>query len=128
MRQTVTPYLLYEDAGAALEWLSNAFEFTETERIENPDGTVGHAEMDVGDGSTIFLGSPGEGYQNPRSAGRTALVYVYVEDVDEHYAQAKEAGAEIVEEPAEQPYGDRRYAAEDPEGHLWYFAAPLARS
>ena len=125
MRQTVTPYLLYEDAGAALEWLSKAFEFTETERIENPDGTVGHAEMDVGDGSAIFLGSPGEGYQNPRSAGRTALVYVYVEDVDEHYAQAKDAGAEIVEEPAEQPYGDRRYAAEDPEGHVWYFAAPL---
>ena len=125
MRQTVTPYLLYEDAGAALEWLSKAFEFTETERIENPDGTVGHAEMDVGDGSRIFLGSPGEGYQNPRSAGRTALVYVYVEDVDEHYAQAKDAGAEIVEEPAEQPYGDRRYAAEDPEGHVWYFAAPL---
>src|SRR2546429_608479 len=82
MRQTVTPYLLYEDAGAALEWLSKAFEFTETERIENPDGTVGHAEMDVGDGSTIFLGSPGEGYQNPRSAGRTALVYVYAEDLD----------------------------------------------
>jgi PhnB protein len=125
VRQTVTPYLLYEDAEAALAWLSKAFEFTERERIENPDGTVGHAELDVGDGSTIFLGGPGDGYQNPKSAGRTALVYVYVEDVDEHHAQAKDAGAEILEEPADQPYGDRRYAAEDPEGHVWYFATPL---
>ena len=50
---------------------------------------------------------------------------MYVEDVDAHCARAREAGAEIAEEPNDQPYGDRRYAAEDPEGHLWYFATPL---
>jgi uncharacterized glyoxalase superfamily protein PhnB len=124
--QTVTPYLLYEDADAALEWLARAFGFRETDRIEN-DGVVAYAEMDAGDGR-IFLGGPGGEYQSPKRVGRTALVYVYVDDVDGHYAQAVEAGADIVEEPNDQPYGDRRYAAEDPEGHHWYFATPLPPS
>jgi uncharacterized glyoxalase superfamily protein PhnB len=84
-----------------------------------------HAELDAGDGSRIFLGGPGGDYRNPKEVGQTALVYVYVEDVDAHHARAKEAGAQIIEEPGDQPYGDRRYAAEDPEGHAWYFATPL---
>jgi uncharacterized glyoxalase superfamily protein PhnB len=125
MRQTVTPYLLYENAEGALEWLAKAFGFRETERIAGPDGKVAHAEMDVGDGASIFLGGPGGDYRNPKAAGRTSLVYVYVQDFDAHCARAREAGAAIAEEPDDQPYGDRRYAAEDPEGHLWYFAAPL---
>ena len=125
MRQTVTPYLLYEDAGAALEWLTKAFSFRETTRIELDDGSVNHAELDVGDGSIVYLGSPGEGFRSARKAGRTALVYLLVDDVDAHCEHAREAGAEIVEQPADQPYGDRRYAAEDPEGHHWYFAQPV---
>ena len=125
MRQTVTPYLLYEDAGAAIEWLARAFGFRETERIDGPDGAVAHAELDVGDGSRIFLGGPGGDYRNPKQVGRTSLVYVYVADVGAHHARAKEAGAAIVEEPHDEAYGDRRYAAEDPEGHLWYFATAL---
>ena len=125
MPQTVTPYLLDEDAGTAIEWLAKAFGFREKERVEGPGGAVAHAEMDVGDGSSVFLRGPGGDYRNPKQVGRTSLVYVYVEDVDGHCARAREAGAEIAEEPNDQPYGDRRYAAEDPEGHLWYFATPL---
>jgi uncharacterized glyoxalase superfamily protein PhnB len=125
MRQTVTPYLLYEDAGAAIEWLARAFGFRETERVGGPDGALAHAELDVGDGSRIFLGGPGGDYRNPKQVGRTSLVYVYVADVGAHHARAKEAGAAIVEEPHDEAYGDRRYAAEDPEGHLWYFATAL---
>ena len=125
MRQTVTPYLLYEDAGAAIEWLARAFGFRETERVDGPDGAVAHAELDVGDGSRIFLGGPGGDYRNPKQVGRTSLVYVYVDDVDAHHERAKEAGAAIVEETHDEAYGDRRYAAEDPEGHLWYFATQL---
>jgi uncharacterized glyoxalase superfamily protein PhnB len=49
-------------------------------------------------------------------------VHVYVDDVDAHFERARAAGATILEEPADQPYGDRRYAAEDPEGHQWFFA------
>jgi uncharacterized glyoxalase superfamily protein PhnB len=52
-------------------------------------------------------------------------LYVLVDDVDAHYERARAAGAEILEEPADQEYGDRRYAAMDPEGHHWFFAQQL---
>ena len=58
-----------------------------------------------------------------RSVGAaTQLVYVYVDDVDKHFATAKAAGAGVLSEPADQFYGDRTYSAEDPEGHQWSFA------
>ena len=47
---------------------------------------------------------------------------MYVDDVDAHCERARAAGAEIVGEPADQPYGDRRYEAHDPEGQAWFFA------
>jgi len=127
MPQTITPYLLYEDPASVLEWLRRAFGFREAMRMEGPDGRVAHAEMEVGDGARVFMGGPGGDYKNPKHLGaRTALLYVYVDDVDAHCARAREAGAQIQEEPADQEYGERRYAAEDPEGQLWYFAAPIS--
>ena len=126
MPQTVTPYLLYEDATAAVEWLTAAFGFREVNRIALDDGSVNHAELDVGDGSIVYLGQPpGEGFRNPKHVGQTCLVYVYVGDVDAHCARAREAGATIVEELNDQEYGDRRYTADDPEGHQWCFATPI---
>ena len=118
----VSPYLLYEDVASALVWLADAFGFRERMRIPGPDGSVGHAEMELADG-VIMLGCPGPDYQNPKHAGHvTQEQYVYVDDVDAHFARAKAAGATILEEPADQFYGDRRYRAVDPEGHHWSFA------
>lgn len=123
--QTVTPYLLYEDAAAALEFLQRAFGFEEIRRMEAPDGRVSHAEMRIG-GGEVHLGQPDEP-TSPRSLGGTpVLLYVVVDDVDAHFARARTEGAEIIDEPADQHYGDRRYAAQDPEGHVWYFAQPPA--
>jgi uncharacterized glyoxalase superfamily protein PhnB len=122
MTQTVTPYLLYADVDAALAFLSRAFGFEEHLRYTGPEGYVSHAEMTFGDGQ-VFLGDPGDDYRNPRELGaETVLMHVQVDDVDAHYERAKAAGAEIAEEPADQEYGDRRYAAVDPEGHRWFFA------
>jgi PhnB protein len=123
MPQTVTPYLLYEDVAGALDWLSRAFGFRETVRLDGPAGYVNHAEMDVGDGSSIYLGDPGDDYRSPKHLGATTCsVYVYVADVDAHHARATEAGATIIDQLHNEEYGDRRYGAEDPEGHQWYFA------
>ena len=123
MPQTVTPYLYYEDVAAALDWLAAAFGFRETVRFKGEAGYVNHAEMDVGDGSPIYLGDPGDHYRNPKRLGTaTCSVYVYVADVDAHHARAAEAGATIVDELHDEEYGDRRYGAEDPEGHQWFFA------
>lgn len=118
----VTPYLLYEDVAKALAFMEAAFGFKERMRIPMPDGSIGHAEAELADG-VIMMGCPGPDYQSPKRCGHsTSQVYVYVDDVDAHFAQARDAGATILEEPTDQFYGDRRYGAEDPEGHVWYFA------
>ena len=123
MAQTVFPYLLYEDVASMLDWLSRAFGFTEKLRFAGDDGTVNHAEMDVGGGASFMLGDPGEEYRSPKNdGGWPAQIQVYVDDVDAHYERAKAAGAEIRQEPADMPYGDRRYDAYDAEGHLWMFS------
>ena len=118
----VTPYLYYQDVAAALRFLADAFGFREKLRMPGPDGKIAHAEMTLGDG-LVMMGCPGAEYQNPKRLGQTTQsLSVYVDDVDAHCARAKKAGASIVDEPADQFYGDRRYGAEDPEGHHWYFA------
>jgi PhnB protein len=118
----VMPYLLYKDSGAALEFLKSAFGLEEKLRMTDEQGRVNHAEVQAGDG-VIMFGTPGQEYKNPKELGAaTQLVYVYVDDVDSHYERAKAAGATIIQEPADQFYGDRTYAAEDPEGHHWSFA------
>lgn len=118
----IAPYLLYEDVASALSWLAGTFGFRERMRLPGPDGTVTHAEMEFADG-VVMMGCPGSEYQNPRRLSHvTQSLYVYVDDVDKHFLHAKASGAKILEEPADQFYGDRRYAAEDPEGHQWFFA------
>ncbi|HEY7003510.1 MAG TPA: VOC family protein [Gaiellaceae bacterium] len=118
----VTPYLLYEDVAGALAWLSEVFGFEERLRLTDERGVVTHAEMKIADG-LVMMGDPGDAYRSPKRLGaRTALVHVYVEDVDAHYERAKAAGAEIIAEPIDQPYGDRRYDAYDLEGQFWSFA------
>jgi PhnB protein len=124
----IAPYLLYEDGAAAIDFLTNAFGFEEVMRMEDDKGDVNHAELRLGE-DTVMLGDPGDDYRNPRNADHsTALVHVYIDDVDAHFEHAKAAGAEIVMEPTDQEYGDRRYDAKDPEGHFWSFATPLEGS
>jgi len=118
----ITPYLYYEDVSGALDWLVNAFGFRERMRMPGPDGKIGHAEMELAEG-VVMMGRPGPDYRSPKRLGQvTQNVYVYVDDVDKHFERAKRAGATILSEPTDQFYGDRHYSAQDPEGHLWYFA------
>lgn len=118
----ITPYLFYNDVGSALEWLSRTFGFKERMRLPGPDGSIAHAEMELADG-VIMMGNPGPDYQNPKRLGHvTQLIYVYVDDVDAHFEQARREGASILEKPEDQFYGDRRYGVEDLEGHHWNFA------
>jgi uncharacterized glyoxalase superfamily protein PhnB len=117
---TITPYLLYEDVDGALDFLARAFGFREELRYTGPEGYVNHAEMRIGEDGVIYMGDPGGDYRNPAHAGaRTQMVCVNVDDVDAVFEQARAAGAEITEEPADQEYGERRFMARDPEGHAW---------
>ena len=124
---SITPYLLYKEVDAALDFLSRAFGFEETLRYTGSAGYVNHAEMRLGD-AAIYLGDPGDQYRNPKELGQeTVGLYVVIDgDVDALCERARAAGATIKEEPADQEYGDRRFTAEDPEGHHWFFAQKLA--
>ena len=122
MPQTITPYLLYHDGVAAIEYLTRTLGFEEVMRFESPDGGVGHAELRLGDGH-LYLGEPGSDHRSPTEVGgATVLIHLYVDDVDAHYADAKAAGAELDGEPEDRPYGDRIYRATDPEGHRFFIA------
>jgi uncharacterized glyoxalase superfamily protein PhnB len=118
-----TPYILYADAERAVRFLRDAFAFEEVEdeRVTDGDGRVTHTAMKVID-QAIMVGSPAADFRGPAQVGATVHVYVYVPDADAHCDRARGAGATIVTEPEDAPYGDRRYAAQDTEGHHWWFA------
>ena len=125
----IFPALRYADANKALRWLNEAFGFEQTVAVPGPDDTIAHAEMRLGAG-TIMFGSAAEetardDAKDPSTA--RASIYVWVPDVDEHYAHAKAAGAEITLEPTDMSYGSREYAARDFEGHHWSFGSYLPR-
>lgn len=122
---SITPYLYYQDVEAALAFLSRAFGFSPCgEAVRDEAGRLSHAAAQLG-GDIVMMGWPGEDYRSPRELGQASFsLYVSVADVDGHFAIARGAGAKIIEEPTNTEFGDRRYGAEDPEGHQWFFAAP----
>ena len=119
----ITPYLYYDDVAGALKFLQKAFGFRKAgPAMKGPDGKINHASMKLGD-DLVMMGCPGPKYKNPKRLGQaTYSLYIDVDDVDKHFKRAKKAGAKILEEPQDTFYGHRRYGAEDPEGHQWYFA------
>ncbi|MDE0051250.1 MAG: ABC transporter substrate-binding protein [Rhodospirillales bacterium] len=120
----IVPCLSYRDAPAAITWLKEAFGFTENMVVPGPDGTIVHAQLSLGNGM-VMVGSERDDALALRIpcdfGGITQSIYVVVDDTDAHYAQAVAAGAEIVRELEDTPYGSRDYSARDPEGHLWNF-------
>jgi uncharacterized glyoxalase superfamily protein PhnB len=123
-RATVVPILVYEDAGKAIEWLCGAFGFAERLRAER-NGVVTHAQLAVGEGA-IMLGRQGGEYRAPRPGEVHQYVAVTVQDVDSHFEHARRFGARIVDPPANKPFGERQYTAEDREGHRWTFSQHVA--
>jgi uncharacterized glyoxalase superfamily protein PhnB len=127
-KPNIFPFLRYQNAPAALAWLATAFGFEEQLVVPGPDGTIAHAQMRLGAG-VVMLGSARDddlGMKSPRELpGVNQGVYVYVKDVDAHFARAKAAGAEIVRTLADTDHGSREYCARDLEGHLWSFGTYL---
>ena len=118
--RTITPYLLVSNADAELTFLKNAFDASEVQCHRNPDNTVMHAEVAVGD-SLVMLGQAG-GQWTPRQAA----FYLWVKDVDATYARALANGASSESAPEDKPYGHRNAGVIDPNGNTWWIAAPVA--
>jgi uncharacterized glyoxalase superfamily protein PhnB len=118
------PFLFYDDVAHALDWLGQAFGFEQRTVMEGPDGKIMHAEMELKD-AVIMMGptTDEQGQSSPQNLPAVnQSLYMYVDDVDGHFQQAKAAGAKIMLEPSDMFWGDRMYYAQDCEGHHWNFA------
>jgi PhnB protein len=119
---SVTPYLIIEGAGEAIEFYQKAFGAKELFRFPTPDGKIGHAEIKIGD-SPIMLADayPAMGYNSPKSLGGSPVsLMIYVENVDTVFNQAVQAGATVKEALTDKFYGDRTGSLIDPFGHVWH--------
>ena len=124
----IIPHLFYDDVGAAIDWLVEAFGFVVRMRMtDDEDGAVVSGQLQVED-SLVMLGlaAEHEPWESPRSLNGhiTQRLYIYVDDVDAHAERARKAGAKMVYEPTSSFYGDRVYECVDIEGHRWKFAQP----
>ena len=126
---SVTPYLITKDAAKAIEFYSNAFGAKEIGRISMPGGKVGHAELQIGNSRIMIADEfPEWGNKSPVTLGGTAVgICLYVENVDEAFRRAIEAGAKVDGnmEVKDQFYGDRTGSLIDPFGHKWTIATHI---
>src|ERR1035441_6881987 len=116
---TVTPYLVVQGAGKLIDFMKAAFDAQEMFRMPMPDGSIGHAELRIGN-SMIMLGEASSQWK-----ALPATLQLYLEDVDAVYARAVAAGGTPVSEPANQFYGDRRGGVKDMCGNFWWVATHI---
>ncbi len=121
VRTTATPYLSVRGASAAIEFYKKAFGAREVTRLVQPDGRIGHAEINI-DGARIMLADefPEIGFRSPESLGGSPVnIHLDVPDVDAVARQAIAAGAKLVRPVTDQFYGDRSGQLSDPFGYTW---------
>lgn len=124
---SVQPYLMFNGAAKAIEFYKNAFGATERLCMKQPDGRIGHAELQLGD-SCIMLADENpqiEAFAPAHYGGSPVSLTIYTEDCDRTYHQAIAAGAKSEREPADQFYGDRMAGVQDPFGYKWYIATHI---
>ncbi|MBM7788216.1 VOC family protein [Tenggerimyces flavus] len=132
---TVVPFLMYEDGAAAIDFLTKAFGFNERYRLQNDDGSIGHAELSIGDDGVVFLASGLGAYESPKHHAENCErarswqdtpyiingVYLQVDDIHAHFDNAKAAGATILSAVEDSGHGVL-YRAADLEGQRWMFS------
>lgn len=118
---TVSPYLVAKGAQRVIDFLKEAFGATELRRYDMPDGSIMHAEVRIGDTVVMIGDAGGEWPAIP------AFLHLYVDDVDETYHRALDAGGVSVQAP-ERKDGDpdRRGGVKDPAGNTWWIATQIA--
>jgi uncharacterized glyoxalase superfamily protein PhnB len=122
----VSPYLLYEDAAAAIDYLEKTFGF-ELRLSQTGGAGRSHNELLLGDDGLVMVGQAGDDFSSPRTLGvfPPSMVHVYVEDAESLHARAKQAGADVTDLELS-PAGDRRFTATDPEGQVWVLAERIS--
>jgi uncharacterized glyoxalase superfamily protein PhnB len=118
----IYPSLRYHDARAAIDWLGEAFGFTEREVHAGEGDTIAHAELDCPGGGIVMLGSePAGGDERWGERSGKGWLYVGTDEVDALFERAVAAGAEVVMGLTDTDYGSRDFSVRDPEGNHWSF-------
>ena len=122
--EAATPYLCVKGAVDAIEFYKQAFGATETMRMADTSGRVGHAELRIGNALVMLADEfPEMGFVSPKTLGGTPVsISLYVQNVDAFVERAVAAGATLKRPVQNQFYGDRTAGLEDPFGHAWHFA------
>lgn len=119
---SLTPFLCVDGASAAIGFYTSVFGATVVEKMDGPDGTVAHAELDFGTGR-LQLGDPAEAYGIAAPDRGTEVVThslaLYCGDVDGVVSRAEQAGATVREAPQDFATGDRFASIRDPFGIRW---------
>jgi PhnB protein len=113
---SVTPYLVVDNAAGLIEFIEKAFNGKLTFKTLHDDNRIMHATVTIGD-STIMISDTMEGME-----AHTAMLYLYLENVDEIYQQAIDAKSTSVSKPRDEFYGDRVAAVKDSWGNVWWIA------
>jgi uncharacterized glyoxalase superfamily protein PhnB len=117
----VVPVLIYPDVRAAVDWLSDAFGFSESVRI----GEDHRSQLSVPGGGAVIAADVRHAQVPPTPGEVTSSVLVRVDDAKAHCERARASGATIVTEPTDWEYGERQYVADDLAGHRWTFSETL---
>ena len=118
---TVTPYLIVADVNKVISFLEAAFDARELLKMPGENGRIAHAEVQIGD-SIIMMGEPTGKYD-----AMPSMLYLYLEDVDDAFQRAVNAGATENQQPADQFYGDRTAAVIGPQGNHWWMATHVKK-
>lgn len=121
---SVTPYLYIKGATKAIDFYKTAFGATEVMRMPGPNGTVAHAEIEIGN-TRIMLSDerPDMGARSPQTVGGTPIgLHLYVDNVDATFKKAIDAGAKEDRPVKNEFYGDRTGSLTDPYGFRWFVA------
>lgn len=113
---TVNPYLIVADSAKLIDFLKVVFDAVEVVRVPDEHGAIKHAEMRIGD-SPIEMADARSDWP-----ATSAALHVYVPDVDAVYLRALSAGAEVLQEPQDQFYGERSASVRDASGIVWHIA------
>lgn len=123
-RPRLAPYITVTDGAAAIDFYTRVFGAVETQRMAEPSGKIGHAELRIGDAIIMLADEyPEYGGQSAKTLGGSpVMLHLYVEDADAVVARAVEAGATVDRPVEDQFYGDRGGKIMDPFGHKWWIA------
>ena len=121
---SVTPYLVVDDAAKAIEFYKKAFGAEEKYRLPMGDNRIGHAEIKIGDSFVMLADEfPEMGHLGPKARGGTTVsLLIYLPDVDTAFKRATDVGATVAKPLENQLWGDRMGTLTDPFGHQWSLA------